>query len=121
MSYEQAPTFYPSNLPKDGKKRIFIEKESTFEKKRDYDAQVARFKRMGYVFDAKNSNEEADCLVIDQKIIDKRAKAREQHTRNQLLASGPAGISGEVAELSKTEVRGPQNAEAFFGGDGDQD
>lgn len=118
MSYEQSPAYFPQDLPKDGKKRIFIEKH--YEKQRDREAQLGRLRRLGYAEDKKYSNEDADCLVIDESIINERAKSRERHTASMLLSNAPAGVSGEETGLSKTTVRGPQNPESFFGESDDE-
>lgn len=110
MSYEQAPSFFPE-VPKDGKKRIFVERQPT-DKARD--VQIPRFRRLGYEEDKKYSNEDAVCMVIDEKKYNDRAKAREEYTSKQLLAATHAGVAGEQADLSMTKVLDPQNPEAFF-------
>lgn len=115
MSYEQAPAFFPRDLPEDGKKRIFIEKNVS-SVARDKEAQMSRLRRIGYVPDPEHSNEDADCMVIDQSIIDRRAKDREKKTSEMLLANVAAGVEGEDPETTFTKQQGRQNPESFFGG-----
>lgn len=113
MSYEQAPAYFPET-PKDGKKRIFIDK--VFEKPRDKDMQMMRLKRVGYESDKKYSNDDVDCLMIDEKVIEKRQKDREVKTTRDLLQTQRAGIEGEQDDLSFTR-RKKVTPEEFFGGD----
>ena len=113
MSYEQMPAYFPE-VPKDGKKRIFIEKK--FETPRDRDMQMSRLRRVGYEPDPTYDNEDVTCLVIDEKIIEGREKYREKKGKQDLLAASKAGVAGELDELSTTKIIGPQNPEAFFDG-----